>query len=250
MTPVGQQVAVPRGASAAPFGYHQYVPPQAGDTDDPLPLLVFLHGSGERGNGRGELSAVTRHGPPKLIREGRWDRSRPFVVLSPQLAASQDRWPVDSVDAFIDFALDAYRVDPERVYLTGLSLGGHGTWTYAAAHPERIAAAVPVAGDGRKIEATDASYCDLAGVPLWAFHGADDSVVNPRGSIQTVQRLRRCTPPPTPDPRLTVFPGVGHDSWSPTYSSRGRDRPHDPTFDAYDRNLYDWMLQFPREDEP
>jgi hypothetical protein len=97
---------------------------------------------------------------------------------------------------------------------------------------------------------TDASYCDLAGVPLWAFHGADDSVVDPRGSMQTVQRLRRCTPPPTPDPRLTVFPGVGHDSWSPTYSGRGRDRPHDLNFDAYDRNLYDWMLQFPREEKP
>ncbi len=247
MTPAGEQVAVTLGASAAPFGYHQYVPERAaGNARAQYPLLIFLHGSGERGNGRDELAQVTRHGPPKLIREGTWAAPRPFIVLSPQLPSSRGRWPVDSLDAFIDYAVDTYRVDSSRIYLTGLSLGGHGTWSYAAAHPERIAAAVPVAGDGGTIEEVGETVCSLAGVPVWAFHGGADSVVDPSGSIETVRRLQQCTPPPEPEPRLTIFPGVGHDSWSPTYDGSGRVGFQDPAYDLYDRDLYGWMLRYSR----
>jgi poly(3-hydroxybutyrate) depolymerase len=247
MTPAGEQVAVPLGTSEAPFGYHQYVPPRAaGNPKARYPALIFLHGSGERGDGRDDIGQVTRHGPPRLIREGTWDASRPFIVLSPQLSASQARWPVDSLDAFIDYAVDHYRIDPSRIYLTGLSLGGHGTWTYAAAHPERIAAAVPVAGDGGTIEKAGEDVCHLTGVPVWAFHGAADAVVDPSGSIETVRRLRACTPPPQPEPRLTIFRGVGHDAWSPTYDGSGRRVIQNPNFSLYDRDLYGWMLQHSR----
>jgi len=247
MQPVGEQTTVPDTASTAPFGYHQYIPPLASDGGNArYPLLLFLHGSGERGNGGSELEKVTRHGPPKLIREETWDASRPFIVLSPQLPESRNRWPVDSLDAFIDYAVETYRVDPNRIYLTGLSLGGHGTWMYAAVHPDRIAAAVPVAGDGSTIGQTSATVCDLAGLPLWAFHGAEDDVVEPSGSIEAVQDLRQCNPSPEPESRLTVFPGVGHDSWSSTYDGSGRTAFQDPAYDLYDRNLYNWLLQYRR----
>lgn len=245
MQPVGEQTAVPDTASTAPFGYHQYIPPIASDGGNVrYPLLLFLHGSGERGNGASELQAVTRHGPPKLIREGKWDASRPFIVLSPQLPASQDRWGVDSLDAFIDYAVETYRVDPDRIYLTGLSLGGHGTWMYAAAHPDRIAAAVPVAGDGRTIRENGRSYCDLSDVPIWAFHGDEDSVVAPRGSTEPVRELKKCQS--TSAPHLTLFSGVGHDSWSLVYDGSGRTAIQDSAYDLYDQNIYRWMLQFTR----
>jgi predicted peptidase len=245
MQPVGEQTAVPDTASTAPFGYHQYIPPLASDGGNArYPLLLFLHGSGERGNGGSELQAVTRHGPPKLIREGEWDASRPFIVLSPQLPASQGRWEVDSLHAFIDYAVETYRVDPDRIYLTGLSLGGHGTWMYAAAHPDRIAAAVPVAGDGRVIRKNGSSYCDLLEVPIWAFHGAEDPVVDPRGSMEPIRELRQCQP--SSPQKLTLFPGVGHDSWSLVYDGSGRTAIQESGYDLYDENLYSWMLRFPR----
>lgn len=245
MQPVGEQTAVPDTASTAPFGYHQYIPPLASDGGSArYPLLLFLHGSGERGNGGSELGAVARHGPPKLIREGEWDASQPFIVLSPQLPASHGRWGVDSLDAFIDYAVETYRVDPDRIYLTGLSLGGHGTWMYAAAHPDRIAAAVPVAGDGRTIPENGRSYCDLAEVPIWAFHGDEDPVVAPQGSTKPVRELKQCQPPAAP--KLTLFSGVGHDSWSLVYDGSGRAAIQDSAYDLYDRNIYGWMLQFTR----
>lgn len=246
-TTADEQVAVPLGTSAAPFGYHQYVPERvADDMFAKHPALVFLHGSGERGNGRDELAKVMRHGPPKLIRDGTWDASRPFIVLSPQLSSSRDRWPVDSLNAFIDYALETYRIDPSRIYLTGLSLGGHGTWAYTVTHPDRVAAAVPVAGDGSIIKEIGEAVCSLKRVPVWAFHGAEDSVVDPSGSIETIRQLRQCTPPPKPKPRLTIFSGVRHDSWSPTYNGSGRRNSQDSAYDLYDRNLYDWMLKYSR----
>ena len=243
----GRQVAWTLDETEAPYGYHQYLPPDYGEDDAPHPLLVFLHGSGERGDGTSLLDRVLRHGPPRVIAAAEWPADRPFVVLSPQLDTTQGAWSVENVDAFIDHAVDTYDVDPDRIYLTGLSLGGHGTWAYAAAHPDRLAAAAPVCGDGQRVKAQQGTYCDLAGLPLWAFHGADDPVVDPQGSIVPVHRLGACTPPPEPAPRLTLFPGVGHDSWSLVYDGSGRQAPQDDAHTAFDQRLYDWLLRHSRE---
>ena len=241
----GQQVAVPLPETEAPFGFHQYLPPSyATDRSRTFPLLVFLHGSGERGDGTSLLSRVLRHGPPRVIQANEWARDRPFIVLSPQLDTTRSAWPVEAIDAFIDHAVETYRVDPSRIYLTGLSLGGHGTWTYAAAHPDRLAAIAPVCGDGRRIEKRGDSYCALAELPVWAFHGADDPVVNPKGSTVPVRQVNQCTPPPDPKAWLTLFPGVGHDSWSLVYDSSGHQAPQKGT--PFDQSLYDWLLQFQR----
>lgn len=241
-----QQVAVPLDDTDAPFGYHQYLPPAHAETPSaPRPLLVFLHGIGERGNGSDELDRVLRHGPPRLIEQDTWPSDRPFIVLSPQLDTTQGRWSVENIDAFIDHAVDTYAVDTNRIYLTGLSLGGYGTWAYAAAHSDRLAAIAPICGDGRTVEKHGA-YCDLSGLPVWAFHGTDDSVVDPAGSLVPVRRLRECTPAPDPSPRLTLFPNVGHDSWSLVYDGSGREAPQDTDETPFDQSLYDWLLQHTR----
>jgi len=241
----GQQVGVSLSKTAAPFGFHQYLPPAyRTDPSRTFPMLVFLHGSGERGDGTSLLPRVLRHGPPRVIRAGEWPSDRPFIVLSPQLDTTQGAWSVPKVDAFIDHAVETYRVDTSRIYLTGLSLGGHGTWTYAAAHPNRLAAIAPVCGDGRRIEKQGDSYCALADLPTWAFHGADDPVVNPKGSTVPVHRLKQCRRSSDSTARLTLFPGVGHDSWSLVYDGSGHDAPQKGT--PFGQSLYDWLLQFER----
>ncbi len=240
----GRHVARYADSTGAPFSYFQYLPPDYDERGSArFPLLVFLHGRGESGDGGArELRHVLAHGPPRLIDEGRWPDGRPFIVLSPQLSAEAPIWPVDEIEAFLDYAARRYRVDPHRIYLTGLSLGGHATWMYAAARPERLAAVAPVSGNGRLAERTArAPYCTLGALPVWAFHGAQDAVVEPEGSILPVRRIRTCTPEATA--RLTLYPTAGHDAWTATYDLTGRDSTVAAEHDPFDRDLYRWMLQ-------
>jgi poly(3-hydroxybutyrate) depolymerase len=131
------------------------------------------------------------------------------------------------VVAASNYAVRTHRVDATRIHPTGLSLGGHGTWAYAPP-PDRLSAAAPVCGDGRRIGTRhDTAYCALAGLPLWTFHGVDDSVVDPA-------------------PRLTIFPGVGPDSWSRVYDGSGRQAPQADAWTPFDQSLYDWLLQYER----
>ncbi len=193
--------------------------PQGYD-DDPArswPLILFLHGSGERGN---ELDRVKVNGLPKELAAG---REVPAIVLSPQCPAGLS-WDsellVASLNALLDDVPARYRVDPHRVYATGLSLGGFGAWALAAANPERFAAIAPVCGRGDP----DLAF-RLRRIPVWAFHGARDEVV-PLSDMQTMaDALARAHG----DMRTTVYPDAGHDSWSATYAN--------PEF-------YTWLLQY------
>jgi dienelactone hydrolase len=209
-------------------GYWEYLPPHYGN-GALYPLLVFRHGLGENGNGgMTDLRKVLTHGPPKLINMNQWPETRPFVVLSVQQPS--DCPTAQQMHDFLTFALANYAVDPKRVYLTGLSCGAHATWNYLGAHTdERVAAAVPIAGDGRP--AFQRIGCQLGKVPIWAFHGDMDDQVAPAGSIEAIHDLEACTNPPAVDVKLTVYPGVKHDSWTQTY-----DLSH-PTND-----IYAWML--------
>ena len=217
----------------ANLGYFEYLPPNYGE--QPSPLLVFFHGSGESGAGdEGSLANLASAGIPQLIANNNWPDARPFVVLAPQHKEDPPSFCMEAkeIDAFLRFALKHYRVDPTRIYVTGLSCGAIGLWNYLAAHRnELVAAAVPIAGYG--IGAVELAGCDLARVPIWAFHGSADENVPVRGDVYPLTTLQACTNPAPADARLKVYLDESHDVWTETYIST-----------RYD--IYDWLLSHHR----
>jgi predicted peptidase len=179
------------------------------------PLLLFLHGAGERGD---DLEKVKAHGPPRLMKEG---REFPFIVVAPQCPVDL-WWSAFLTKPVLDEVLNGFSVDEDRVYVTGLSMGGYGTWDIAAKYPEMFAAAAPVCGGGEPERA--AKMKDL---PLWVFHGAKDDVVKLDESEKMVKAVEEAEG----DVKFTVYPEAGHDSWTETY-----DNPE----------LYEWFLNHRR----
>ncbi|MFC0771780.1 carboxylesterase family protein [Terrimonas alba] len=184
--------------------YLLYLPEQyAADTATKWPLLIFLHGSGESG---ADLNKVKVHGPPKLIEQG---RKFPFIVVSPQ-APPQTGWRAEVLKGMLDDLKKKYRVDNDRVYLTGLSMGGYGTWNLAEKYPEEFAAIAPICGGG------DAEQVwKLRHMPVWCFHGAKDDVVPLSASQTMVDALKKYNS----DVRFTLYPDVNHNSWEVTYNN-------------------------------
>jgi predicted peptidase len=199
-----------------------YLPADYGrDAQRRWPLIVFLHGSGERGT---DPQSLTNIGLPQILQ----DRSDlPFVVVSPQLP-SGDGWNDKGsvLNALIDWIEMQYAIDPQRVYLTGFSLGGFGTWALGLNSPDRFAALVPVAGGWEfGSDAVPSNICDLAAKPIWVFHGAVDETVKPAQSEVLVEALRACGS----DVRYTVIPRAMH-------AASG-------VLPYRDSELYDWLLQ-------
>ncbi len=205
--------------------YLLYVPRAAASQPDRRwPLILFLHGAGERGS---DVWLVAKHGPPKIVRE---QPDFPFVVLAPQCPAGRT-WDNDELLALLDDVLARLPVDPTRVYLTGLSMGGYGTWSLGLAHPERFAAIVPICGGGDPIRAmlADPAKAEaLRSLGVWAFHGARDPVVKLAESERMVEALRRAG---VREVELTVYPEAQHDSWTETYANP---------------RLYEWLLKHQR----
>ena len=177
--------------------------PKGYDKQDSWPLVLFLHGAGERGN---DLELVKKHGPPKLISQG---KELPFIVVSPQ--CPKDRWwePIELL-ALLDEISGKYKVDADRISVTGLSMGGFGSWRLAFYAPNRFAAIAPICGGGEKYWAKQ-----FAHLPVWAFHGAKDTGVPLERSQMMVDELKKHGG----NPKLTVYPEAGHDSWTETYNN-------------------------------
>ena len=213
----------------APVGFVEYVPPGYGD-GQARPLLVFLHGAGEIGDGGSDaLDLVFANEIPDAIRADRWPAERPFVVLAPQFPTDDCLWTED-LDGFLRFAIDRYDVDPERVYLTGISCGGIATWNYLGEHgTDTVAAAVIISAQA--IDALASAGCELNRVPTWVVHGAKDDVVPVDVVEGQIEELRACTDPAPDDLRFTVHEDLGHFAWDPSYEGTDADE------------TFDWLLE-------
>jgi len=200
--------------------YLLFLPEGYGQQEKRWPLMLFLHGAGERGY---DLNKVKVHGPPKIV-ETRKDF--PFIVLSPQ-CPENDWWTrkTDMLINLLDDIIAKYDVDTERVYLTGLSMGGYGSWALASEYPDRFAAVVPICGGGNRIMSIF-----LKDMPIWAFHGAKDSVVPVEESKDLVEAINARGG----NAKLTIYPEANHDSWTETYNYK---------------EVYDWLLEHRRSDK-
>jgi len=181
------------------------------DTTASWPLVIFLHGSGERGN---DLEKVKKNGPPKLVDQG---KKFPFILVSPQ-AGPEAGWDAETLYHLEQYLKKEYRVNNDQVYLTGLSMGGYGTWDLAMKHPEEFAAIAPICGGG------DASTAwKLRNIPIWCFHGAKDNVVPLAASENMVKAAKEYNT----NVKFTVYPNADHNSWEASYNND---------------SLYAWLL--------
>lgn len=187
------------------------------------PAILFLHGIGESGT---NVWAAAKHGPVKFIEK---HPDFPFILVAPQCAAGQ-KWSDQLVLKILDDVVSRYAVDTNRIYLTGLSMGGFGVWSLATTYPERFAAVAPVCGGGDTLGfivcTSRGKGAALRNLPFWAFHGAKDAIVPVSESERMVAALKAhgCT-----NVKLTIYPQTDHDAWTETYNNAA---------------LYDWFLEY------
>lgn len=202
------------------------------------PLIIFLNGIGELGNGsQASLPILTDNGIPKLIAEQAFPsnftvnkKTYQFIVLSPQFAT----WPVPAdIAAMIDYATKKYRIDPSRIYVCGISMGGGDLWDYASTTTNPpVAAIVPISGASYPTEQKGAAIAKT-NMAVWAFHNNDDGTVPSWYSIDYVQYINEYNPEVRA--KLTLWPTGGHDAWT---------KATDPNYTENGQNIYEWMLSY------
>ena len=180
------------------------------------PLLIFMHGSGESGH---DLSRLKGQGPLMIVET---QKNFPFILASPQAPESYAGFDPAVLNAMLDELIERLPIDVERVYLTGLSMGGEWSYGWASMNPGRFAAIAPISGAWD----TDAA-CALKDIPVWAFHGANDDIVPTADDQAMVEAINKCGG----HARITIYPDVGHGAWIPAYAD-----PH----------LYEWLLEHRR----
>jgi predicted peptidase len=184
------------------------------NTKEKKPLIIFLHGSGEKGT---DIELVKMHGPFKYLKSNELDA----FVLAPQ-CPDNEYWDSEVLYQLILKIQKENNIDANRIYLTGLSMGGWGAWNLAFAHPEMFAALVPIAGFVDRVPMIE--NCKIASIPIRIFHGLVDDVVDVNYSIAIYKKLKPCNS----NIELTIFDDAGHDSWTRVYDNK---------------EIYDWMFQ-------
>jgi hypothetical protein len=217
--------------TAANTAYLEYLPQGYASNSNDYPLVISLHGIKERGTTstdpntlKTSVLTVANVGLPRHVKGG---AQYSFILISPQLKSSYGTWPAAYVKEVIDHVRKTLRVDPRRIYITGLSLGGFGAWTTLATYPELFAAALPICAGGSALS----KACGIAAsnVPVWGFHGDKDGVVSYTVTTKMVAAINACTPKPTPLAKATLFAGMGHVIWDKVYK---------------ETNSLDWMLSY------
>ncbi len=207
---------------------------QSGKT---YPLLVSLHGAGQIGNGGSDLPLLLNDGIPRLLSEKKFPprftvkgQHFSFIILSPQF----NRYPsLEEVEEFLLYAKKNYRVDPTRIYLAGLSMGGFISSRLAGTYPSEFAAIIPISG-----AENDPEVCKNIAegkVPVWAFHNKEDPQINVAGAEKFISLINGFNP--VVRPKLTIFNARSHDAWSSALN---------PLYKEDGLNAYEWMLQYSR----
>jgi hypothetical protein len=212
-------------------GYLEYLPQDYNSNSNKYPIVISLHGIKEKGTTstnitdiKTSVQRVANVGLPKYVKYG---AQYPFILISPQLKSTMGRWTGDYVMEVLNYVKTYLRVDPNRIYLTGLSLGGGGVWSVATAYPSVWASILPICS-GYNIAA---SACKLAAVnlPVWGFHGDADNVVSYNVTVNMINAINNCSPRCTPQSKVTIFPGLGHVIWDKVYK---------------ETSALNWMLSF------
>lgn len=187
------------------FPYIAYIPENI--SDHPA-LLIQLHGLGERGNGGADVEKVLVHGFCNIVTD---NNLKDCILVMPQCPADTF-WVarIESIKNFIDKMVCKYSVDTSRIYLCGLSMGGFGTWYTATAYPDLFAAIAPCCGGGVTWLAS------MLKMPIWTFHGLNDTVVSPKHTIEMIEALKNTNP----NLKYDLYEGVGHDSWTKAFSEQ------------------------------
>lgn len=220
------------------IGFYQFLPPDYNQDTKTHPLIIFLHGAGEKGDGTTQLKNACWNGVPREIDEGSnmtftWNgKTESFIVLTPQLNSKYGWWQDWYVDELIAYATQKLRIDPNRIILTGLSMGGGGTWQYAGAsldNAKRLAAIGICCG---ACTSTTWSNMTNANLPIWAFHAEDDKSPAPasctKGAINSINALN-----PTVKPYFTLWPNGDHWIWGRVYNTK---------YEYQNPNIYEWFL--------
>jgi hypothetical protein len=204
---------------AARYGYLTYLPKDyEADSSVQWPVIIFLHGGTSRGN---DLKRVKANGIPDRLERG---KNIPFIVIAPQCPVDK-RWETDDwFDVLYAEITARYRIDTNRIYLTGFSLGGSGTWYLAITHPSTFAAIAPISGKTSHIQFISDSACKLAGTPIWMFHSKDDEIVDVRETRQIAGRLDQCNVSYS----HSILDGYSH--WQTQWEVYGDDK------------IYNWFL--------
>jgi len=226
--------------TASGLKYLVYIPQgYNANTGASYPLLIYLHGGGDINDAYdiNQLTGPTPHwAPPWLIAHSQWPSSRPFIVVSPLLKRdpavanyNDQTWPMDVVDGLVELLKTNYRVNANKIYFTGMSLGAAGCWSYAGVHPEKVAGLLVFAGN------TDlATACTVANVPVWAFHGVEDGFVLPVKTTAMIDAINACPGPYKA--HLNLLFGRNHEGWNEVYNLK------------MGYQVFDWLLQFSKND--
>lgn len=222
-----------RATSKSVIGFYEYLPKDYASNSNKYPVVIFLHGVGERGPNTTNLTqlesaiwTVAKNGPAKLVKQG---YQFPFILISPQLKNNYGTWPSSYVMEVIDYVKTYLRIDEKRIHVTGFSLGGGGTWVAIQDFPKVFASASPMCGGyNSPSKAAGIANEDL---PVWAFHGDADPTVPLSKSQNMVNAINSYNP--SPKAKLTVYPGVKHNCW---------DRAYTPNHTYHNPNLYDWIM--------
>lgn len=224
-----------QGQYVTPGGtkYFLYTPPGYNPATTSYPLLLCLLGGAEIGDDLSiMLGTSSPRSPAWLIDRNMWP-NRPFIVVTPQLKRdpsipkyNDQEWPMEKVDSVLEYVRTTHNIDPNRMYLTGISLGGAACWNYAATFPGKVAAIVPMSGKTNVAQA-----CSLTDIPIWAFHGENDGLVEPHFTVEMIDAINAC---PSGDykPHLNLLHARGHEGWNEIFTGT----------DGYD--IYTWLLQF------